>query len=153
MEQLTIRPAQKEDLEVLFCFEQGVIQAERPFDSTLREGEIHYYDLAAMISAPEVELIVAELSGRIVGSGYARLEASKPYLKHRTHAYLGFMFVDPAHRGKGINLIILQALQEWSISKGVREFRLDVYADNESARRAYEKAGFKNHLIEMRVEI
>jgi GNAT superfamily N-acetyltransferase len=38
-----------------------------------------------------------------IDAGYARIEQAKPYLKHTAYAYLGFMYVLPAYRGKGIN--------------------------------------------------
>jgi hypothetical protein len=32
-----------------FKFEQGIVSAERPFNSTFIDGEIHYYDLSHFI--------------------------------------------------------------------------------------------------------
>src|SRR5580658_10468950 len=103
MEQITIREATLNDMDALLRFEQGVIEAERPFDSTIQEGHIQYYDLKAMITAPHIYLVVAELGGELIGCGYARIDRAKHYMKHRQHAYLGFMYVPPAHRGKGVN--------------------------------------------------
>jgi ribosomal protein S18 acetylase RimI-like enzyme len=151
MEQVTLRTATLNDLDVLFSFEQNVISAERPFDETLRDGHINYYDIQHMITAPHIELMVAELDSEIVGSGYARIEDSKTYLKHKRHAYLGFMNVKPGYRGRGINQKIIEALKQWSIRQGITELRLEVYYDNLSAIRAYEKVGFKKHMIEMRL--
>lgn len=145
-----IRPAAPDDLDVLLQFEQGVIAAERPFDPTLRQEETHYYDLQVMITAPHIHLLVAEQNEELIGSGYARIEVAKPYLQHRQHAYLGFMYVLPEHRGKGVNKAILQALEEWTTAQGVTELRLEVYGENASAIKAYEKAGFSRHMIEMR---
>jgi GNAT superfamily N-acetyltransferase len=151
MNQITIRTATLDDLDTLLGFEQGVVTTERPFDPTLREGEIHYYDIAAMISALHVEVVVAELSNEIVGSGYARIEESKIYLKHPKHAYLGFMYVKPENRGKGVNQKIIEALKQWAISQGITELKLDVYNDNLPAIKAYEKVGFTKLLVEMRM--
>jgi GNAT superfamily N-acetyltransferase len=145
-----IRPARHSDLPTLFRFEQGVIATERPFDPTLNDDPIHYYDLAAMIDAHEVALVVAESDGVLIGSGYARIEPAKPYLRHPLHAYLGFMYVEPSHRGKGINRLIIDALKHWALSRNITELRLDVYHDNTNAIKAYEKAGFSQHLINMR---
>jgi GNAT superfamily N-acetyltransferase len=150
MANIHIRPATTADLPALYRFEQGVIAAEHPFDPTLKPDPIHYYDLPAMIAAPEVHLLVAGLHDQLVGSGYARIEPAKPYLRHATHAYLGFMYVDPAHRGKGINALIIEGLREWARSRGITELRLDVYKQNTSAIRAYEKAGFIPHMLNMR---
>jgi GNAT superfamily N-acetyltransferase len=151
MNQITIRTAILDDLDTLLGFEQGVITTERPFDPTLREGEIHYYDIAAMIRANHVEVVVAELNNEIVGSGYARIEDSKIYLKHPKHAYLGFMYVKPEQRGKGVNQKIIETLRQWAISQGITELKLDVYNDNLPAIKAYEKVGFTKLLVEMRM--
>lgn len=146
-----IRKATPDDLTILLEFEQGVIAAERPFDSTLKEGKISYYNIGKMISATDVEVVVAVLNEQIIGSGYARIEDAKPYLNHKLYAYLGFMFTHPDHRGKGVNNLIIEALTNWVRSNNIFEMRLDVYNDNPSAIRAYEKVGFKKHLINMRL--
>jgi GNAT superfamily N-acetyltransferase len=74
-------------------------------------------------------------------------------MEHEYHSYLGFMYVDPAYRGKGINKLILNSLKCWSKAKNVNHLYLEVYADNKPAVRAYEKAGFENNLIEMRIAL
>ena len=151
MEHLNIRKAVVDDLETLFEFEQGVIAAERPFDPTLKPGVIHYYELREMIDADDVCLLVAELDGLVVGSGYARIETSKLFHRHPQHAYLGFMYVRPEFRGRGINSRIIEALKKWSLSKQVFELRLEVYYGNLPAMKAYEKIGFKNYMMQMRL--
>lgn len=153
MDQITIRKAVSNDLEQLYAFEQGIIQVERPFDPTLKNGLIHYYDLKEMISDSYIEVVVAELNDKIIGSGYARIEKSKPYLKHQNHAYLGFMYVLPEYRGKGINKRIIENLKNWAYQQNVKELRLEVYYDNISAIKAYEKIGFSKHMVEMRFNL
>lgn len=148
-----IREAALHDIPLLRQFEQGVITAERPFDSTLKADPIEYYDIELLISSPDSQLLVVELEGKPVASGYARIEVSKSYHRHTHHAYLGFMYTVPKHRGKGFNQLILQALTDWSRGRGITELRLEVYQDNQSAIRSYEKAGFSKHMIEMRMGI
>jgi GNAT superfamily N-acetyltransferase len=151
MENITIREATLADMDILLQFEQGVIGAERPFDPTLKDGHINYYDLNEFITAPHIYMAVAELNGEVIGSGYARIETSKIYLKHPQHAYLGFMYVLPQHRGKGVNKRVIDALKSWSLKQGVTELRLQVYDQNSPAIKAYEKVGFSKHMIEMRM--
>jgi ribosomal protein S18 acetylase RimI-like enzyme len=152
MELITVRAATLDDLDTLLGFEKGIIDTERPFDPTLKDGEIHYYDIAQMIRSPNIKVMVAESGSEIIGSGYGRIEDPKPYLKHQKHCFMGFMYVAPNHRGKGVNQKIIEALQEWSIAQGVTEFRLEVYNDNLSAIKAYEKIGFSKLMIYMRME-
>ena len=151
MDKIIIRKAVHSDLETLFEFEQGIVTTERPFDSTLKEGEIHYYDLEGMIGAEDVQLLVAECNGELAGSGYARIEDVKNYLKHPQHAYLGFMYVKPEFRGKGVNQMIMEGLKEWCREQNITEMRLEVYDENIGAIKAYEKVGFKKILTWMRL--
>jgi len=151
MDQVIVRPADLRDLERLLAFEQSIIEAERPYDETIRTGtEVHYYDLKALIASPDAEVLVAEIDSKIIGSGYAQIKAAESYVQHGTHSYLGFMYVIPEHRGKGVNKKIVEALEVWSLARGVSEMRLEVYADNPAAIRAYEKSGYRALLLTMR---
>ncbi|WP_338040903.1 GNAT family N-acetyltransferase [Maribacter polysaccharolyticus] len=152
MDSITVRGAVLDDLELLRSFEQGVIQAERPFDVTLDADPISYYDIGAMIEDDDAHVVVAEIGGKVIASGYALIKPAKPYLVHERYSYLGFMYTVPEYRGRGVNTKILEGLKEWSYAKGLKEIRLTVYNGNGSAIRAYEKAGFKRHIIEMRLE-
>ncbi|MCF2874107.1 MULTISPECIES: GNAT family N-acetyltransferase [unclassified Tenacibaculum] len=147
------RKANLEDLPILLDFEQELIKAERPFDKTLKEGKISYYDIKAMILSDEVEVMVAVENDEIIGSGYARIVIPKSYFKFDKFAYLGFMYVKPTHRGKGVNKKVVEALNTWILSRNVSEVRLDVYAENQGAIRAYEKVNFKKNLINMRMSL
>lgn len=151
MNPIKIRKAKLDDLKILLEFEQGIIAAERPYDPTLKEEKIHYYDIEKMILATDIEVVVAVIDKLIIGSGYARITEAKPYLNHKNYAYLGFMYTDPKHRGKGVNSKIIEELKNWCRSLNICELRLDVYNENPSAIKAYEKAGFKKHLVNMRI--
>ena len=152
MDNIKIRTATLDDIDVLLEFEQGVIKAERPFDVTLGADPITYYNLVELIESDDASLVVAEIEGKIIGSGYALLKPARHYLNHEFYSYLGFMFTLPEYRGKGVNTKIIERLKQWSDSKGLKEIRLTVYDENHGAIRAYEKAGFKKHIIEMRLQ-
>ncbi len=153
MSQPVIRIATMNDMDTLLLFEQGVIAAERQYDSTLKRDPINYYDLRALIESPDAEVVVAEEAGEIIGSGYAHIKEAEVFLQHTHYAHLGFMYVKPAHRGKGVNSKIITALKQWAVSKSITEIRLEVYENNTNARKAYEKAGFAGHLLLMRMSI
>jgi GNAT superfamily N-acetyltransferase len=147
--QIHYREASIADLPKLLAFEQGVVAAERPFNEEIKDGQVHYYDLANLIGSDESLVIVAEVDDELVGTGHATLKDSKRQFKHDRHAYLGLMFVEPAHRGKGVIHRIIDELLIWARSRGVADFYLDVYAENKSAVSAYEKFGFTPNLVEM----
>ncbi|MEM6316848.1 MAG: GNAT family N-acetyltransferase [Bacteroidota bacterium] len=147
------RVATLTDLPVLKEFEQGIVEAERPYNPTLKTGRISYYDLAELIESDEAEVFVGELDGQIICSGYVKIKTAKPFLQYDHYAYLGFMYVLPEYRGRGINQLLTQELLNWAKARNLSEIRLTVYDDNLPAVRAYEKAGFKKLITEMRLEI
>jgi len=140
-------------LPILYEFEQGIVNTERPFDPTLKPGHINYYDIKAMIESNDVEVMVALINDEIIASAYAKPMKAEPYLKFEYYAYLGFMFVKSEHRGKGISQKIIEKLVLWAKSKNFSDLRLEVYNDNLNAIKAYEKFGFKKHMVEMRIDI
>jgi GNAT superfamily N-acetyltransferase len=151
MSQLIIRPATLNDLPILLEFEQGIVETERHFDCTLKPGAINYYDLKDLIVSPIAEVVVAEIENEIIASGYALIKKADNFLQHSEFAHLGFMYVKPAHRGKGVNQKIVEALKQWAITKQITEIRLQVYAENTAAVKAYEKFGFASYMLEMRL--
>ena len=130
---IEIRPALIAEIDILLRFEQGIIKAERPFDNTLKEGFINYYDLKELILSEKSEVLVAVIENKIVGSGYAQILPAKKYQKYKEYAYLGFMYVETLYRGNGINQKIIAALIDWSKKQNIAEIRLDVYHQNKIA--------------------
>lgn len=148
-----VRLATQTDVPVLLEFEQQLIIAERPMDSTIKDGKISYYSISNFIKNDDSDVYVVELNGEIVSSGYAKIKKDRHYLKHDHIGYLGFMFVPEKHRGNGYNKLIMEVLLQWCKERNIYEIRLDVYDVNDPAIRAYEKVGFSKHMIQMRLDI
>ena len=148
-----VREADLKDLPILLDFEQEIIKVERPFDPTIREGHVNYYDLKEYIEADYASVCVVEHQQKIVSSGYALRKEARSYLDHQSYAHLGFMYTVPEYRGLGINRLIIQALQDWARANDLTEIRLTVYDENEGAIKAYEKVGMEKHIIQMRMRI
>lgn len=153
MNAIVVRKANAADLETLKQFEQGIIGAERPFNPTLKDDPVHYYNLDEMLSDSQTLVLLAEAEGQIVACGYSRTEAAAHYVKHQQHAYLGMMYVRPEYRGQGFNAMIMRELKKHALENGITELRLEVFVGNKSAVKAYEKFGFEAHIIQMRMGI
>lgn len=148
---MNFRHATISDVDALLTLEQGVVEAERPFNSVIKAQEARYYDIPELIANEHSCLLVAEVAGEIVATGYVQIRQSKPSLVHDVHGYLGFMYVVPAYRGQGLNKQMMDRLIIWAEERGVNDFYLDVYSANQSAITAYEKAGFQPSLLEMKL--
>lgn len=151
MHDIKLRLATIDDLEALEEFEQGVIQYERTFAPQLKDDPIHYYAIDDLIKNEDSCFIVAEVDNKLIASGYASIEEAEPTKKERFHAYLGFMYVIPEFRGKGVNGKIVEYLIEWSKQHDLSEIIIELYAENQSALQAYKKIGFHPDLLKMRL--
>ncbi len=153
MEATVIRKARLAELSTLLEFEQAIVEYERPFVEDMKTEKFNYYDLKELIESENAEVLVVEVDTKLVASGYVSIKKSLSYLRDEYHAFLGFMYVDPNFRGKGINKQLIDELIVWSKNKGMKMVSLTVFDDNKSAIKAYDKSGFKKHLVEMRKEI
>ncbi len=150
---MKFRAARIDELEQLRCLEQKVVEAERPFNSSIKAIGAYYYDIESLITSDQALMLVAEVEGEIVATGYAKIRNSKPSLSHSIDSYLGFMYVSPKYRGHGLNKEIVDRLISWSLDKGANDLYLDVYSDNTPAIKAYIKAGFVLSITEMKLSL
>ncbi len=148
---MIIREAATNDIPVLLDLEQQVVEFERQYNPSIRSKDVYYYDLSQLIESNESQLLVGEKDGQIIATGYASIRESKASVEHTIHSYIGFMYVAPEHRGKGISQQIMDCLIKWSQTQGISYIYLDVYAENAGAVRAYQKAGFKPCMMEMKL--
>ncbi len=148
---MKLREATIQDLPILLEFEKGLIEYERNFTPNLKKSPFNYYDLRKYIEDQEISVVVAEQDNIIIASGYALIRENKHYKNPKNYVFLGFMYVIPEKRGLGINNMIINYLLDWGKNKGYQEFQLEVYAPNTSAIKAYEKAGFTQDTLTMRI--
>ena len=100
----------------------------------------------------EMDMISTPLADQTFGN-FVLNNNNKIYKIPDKLIFLGFMYVIPEYRGKGINKKILDYLIAWGKNKGLNEFQLTVYAQNESAINAYKKSGFSFETITMRLNL
>ena len=150
---ILLREATLDDLSILLEFEKKLIEYERKFTPNLKKSDFNYYNLKSYIKDPEISVVVAEEKNKIIASGYALIRENKTYKIPDKLIFLGFMYVIPEYRGKGINKKVLDYLITWGKNKGLNEFQLTVYAQNESAINAYKKSGFSFETITMRLNL
>lgn len=152
MSKPVIRTAQHQDLPILLDFEQKIIAVERPMDSTLIQDQaISYYPIKDYIDADDTEVLVVTVGQQIVGCIYGQIRPRKDFFKTSHLGYIGFMYVKKNYRGQGLSQQLIAAIKSWFNQRGISEIILHVYAKNPRAISAYEKIGFENHLIEMRL--
>jgi len=106
-----LREASIDDLPRLLELEQNIVDSERPYYRFIKENDVTYYDLPHLISDTNSYFVVMESDTHIIGSGYAQIRTSKSSDTHDKHCYLGFIYLEPEHRGKSLGNEILNKLK------------------------------------------
>lgn len=65
------------------------------------------------------------------------------------HGHIFMLYVDPAHRRRGIATALMAQAQQWGQQRGDRLIALQVFTHNQGAMKLYEKFGFSPHALVM----
>lgn len=149
---MNVREATHDDIDILNRFQKDLIEYERPMAAPLKDDAM-YYDIGELIEDEKSVVVVIDQDSKPVASGYGQIRKNSNYFVDEFYGYIGFMFVEPELRGKGLSKQILEALLDWFKQRNIIDIRLQVYSENESAVKAYERGQFKAHLTEMRYVI
>ena len=99
-------------------------------------------DLGGMLADPRSRVLVVRSEGPAVGYLAGYIVDSPPTRFPALNAVLRSLYVQPAHRGRGIAGQLTEAFVGWARDSGCVQVTVDCYVANESARRLYERSGF-----------
>ncbi|HEX2721716.1 MAG TPA: GNAT family N-acetyltransferase [Gemmatimonadaceae bacterium] len=152
---MMIRHAVTADLPALGRLGALLVETHHNFDPArfiaatpgTREGYASY--LATQLDQPDVIILVAESDGEVAGYAYAGIEGHD-YMELRGPAgVLQDIVVDPAHRGKGVGGMLLDAVMSAIRKRRMPRIILATAERNEQAQRLFARAGFRRTMIEM----
>lgn len=101
----------------------------------------HILDVQALL-APEVDFLVAERAGDLVGCGATRRMSGGPETAGQAYGEVKRMFVAPAARGQRVAQRLLDTLEARLRADGVALALLETGRDQHEAVRLYERAGY-----------
>lgn len=134
---IQIRPERPDHPEVVAML--GELDA---YLASLYEPEAnHILDIQALM-APEVDFLVAEQAGRLVGCGAIRRMAGEPDTQGKRYGEVKRMYVAPSARGQGIAYRLLSRLEGRLADAGVNLALLETGRDQLEAVRLYERGGY-----------
>jgi RimJ/RimL family protein N-acetyltransferase len=147
---VTLRVLRWEDLDGLLSFINSLVKEKQGdsrsglyagFDRKVtREEEAEWLAQSLVeIEGGEVIDTIAEIGGKIIANG----EVTRgKYKDTRHHGHMGLTMANE-YRGQGIGRRIIETLVRESRRAGLWTLDVEFLAENQTARRAYEKAGFK----------
>ena len=147
---VTVRVLRWEDLDALLQFINTLVNEKQGntktalytgFDKRVtREQEADW--LAQTLVAIDGDIainMVADIDGKIVANGDV---TRSRYTNTHNHGHLGLTMISE-YRGQGIGHRMIEMLVRESRKSGLRTLETEFLAENARARRAYEKAGFR----------
>ncbi|HEY3859279.1 MAG TPA: GNAT family N-acetyltransferase [Gammaproteobacteria bacterium] len=96
--------------------------------------------LAALEGHPDIQALVAEQDGRIIG--FVGLMVFPAFHRDGLHGYITALVVDESVRGSGAGGALLQAAEAWFAERGVKRVNLTTALRREAAHSFYEKRGY-----------
>ena len=147
---VTLRVIRWEDLDGLLWFINSLVREKQGdsrsglysgFDTKVtREEEAEWLAQTLVeIEGGEVINAIAEIDGKIIANG----EVTRGrYKDTRHHGHMGLTMIS-GYRGHGIGRMIIETLVRESRRAGLRTLEVEFLAENDAARRAYQKGGFK----------
>ncbi len=156
MNKLFFKKAEKKDAAILAEYRLKMFNEVFPDDNLVeRKAEIvdectrYYLD---NINNKNHYSIIAFIDKTAVGCGTILLEERPPNPKHKTNlsAYILNIYVDGEHRGKGIAKKIMEHLDEYARTMGVR--RIGLHASR-FGQGLYKKMGYKINESYLEIEL
>lgn len=154
-----IRAATPADVATIGRLGALLVRTHHDFDpqrfiaATARTAEGYGSYLGTQLREKNVIVLVAEDDGELLGYTYAGVEGFD-YMSLRGPAGVLYdIVVDPAHRGRGVGRLLLDATLDALAAKGAPRVVLSTAERNEPAQRLFARAGFRRTMIEMTREV
>jgi L-amino acid N-acyltransferase YncA len=136
---MIVRPATAADAAAICeIYNQGIEDRLATLETELRTPEERRQWLASR--GPRHPVVVAEHEGRVAGWG--SLNSFNPREAYR-HVVDFSIYVERAHRGKGVGKVLLPRLVELAREHGYHKMVLSAFPFNPSGMALYEKLGFR----------
>jgi ribosomal protein S18 acetylase RimI-like enzyme len=155
----TIRRAAQADLATIGKLGALLVRIHHDFDpkrfiaATPRTEQAYASFLGTQLAEPSIVVLVAERDGEVLGYTYAGVEGID-YMSLRGPAGVLYdIVVAPAHRGRGVGRMLLDATLAALEARGAPQVVLSAAAANERAQRLFARAGFRRTMIEMTREL
>ena len=150
-----VRPATPADVPALGRLGALLVRTHHEFDPRRfiapTDGTERGYGsfLGSQIGEPSAVVLVADGAGEVLGYTYAAVEGRDFMALRGPAGVLHDIVVDPAHRGRGVGGLLLDATLSALAERGARQIVLSAADRNEAAQRLFAAAGFRRTMVEM----
>jgi ribosomal protein S18 acetylase RimI-like enzyme len=156
---VTIRPATTEDLPVIGRLGALLVRMHHDLDpqrfipATPKTEQAYASFVGTQLAEPNAIVLVAEGGGDVLGYAYAAMEGYDYMALRGPAGAMHDLVVDPAHRGRGVGKMLLDAALAALEARGAPRVLLATAEQNVAAQRLFTRAGFRRTMIEMTREL
>jgi len=156
---VTIRRAERRDREALGRLGAMLMRTHYAFDPQrfLSPGESaesgYGAFLGSVLESPEACVFVAEISGEVAGYVYAALEPLSWKELRGPAGFIHDIVVQPGAQRGGVATLLMNAATDWLREHGAPRVILWTASRNDVAQRLFRKAGFRDTMVEMTMEL
>lgn len=142
-----VRPAEERDIRVLYLAWQELRQHNAKQDSRIRPTPVSEVDFAIAVrelrDRPRSLTLVAEEEGNFAGFLTASIETNQPDRLPERHATIGYLYVLPAYRRRGLATELVRYAFDWARQQeGISHVEMSVLEHDAAARAFWESLGF-----------
>ena len=114
-----------------------------------REAERDVEFIQEGIMGEDSDVLVADKDGKIIGlaSVFSVTVNPRSYRVEQTCCELDTIYVREEYRNQGVGKVLLDAAWNWARAWNHASLQLMTLGENQDARRAYERAGMREHQI------
>ena len=109
--------------------------------------------LSTKLEEPAAAILVAECHAEVIGYAYAAIQGYDYLSLRGPAAVLHDLIVDPAHRGRGVGALLLNATLAHLKARGAPRVVLSTAEGNQAAQRLFARLGFRRTMVEMTREL
>ena len=162
---IVIRKARLNDIDTLISLENELYDNQIEYlresksqnlgDFSLKKNSNIFLNkfILRMIRSKNGLVLIAEFEKKIAGYLIIIIKKNVPIFKLEKLAEITDLYIKEEFRGKGISNKIRDEVLKWCKIKKISSITLDLLPKNIHAKRIYEKWGFNEFLIEMRMSI
>jgi ribosomal protein S18 acetylase RimI-like enzyme len=154
-----VRPATPADLPAIGRLGAELVRTHNDLDASrfmapsARTAEGYASFMGSQLTRNDAIVLVAEQRGDVVGYAYAGIEG-RDYMSLRGPAgVLHDLVVAPGCRGRGVGQRLLGAMLQELGARGAPQVVLHTASLNHAARRLFARAGFRDTMVEMTLDL
>ena len=145
---MQIRFAKMEDIPAMIRLLKQVGRVHYEGRPDLFRADAQKYDekaLALLLQDKNRPILVAEAEGAVMGYAFCVLQNTEndPVLQSHLTVYIDDLCVEEDCRGTGVGKALYQAVLDYAKQLGAYNVTLNVWAENKSALKFYEKMGLQ----------